>query len=166
MAEGKKAYLKSKYTVGTEANYLFKEIAWDTQKYPWLQWRWRVEKFPKGAKILDSNLSDAGAQVYMPGQVAAARPPKHFWATQDPIGTKLVQGNAIFGRLYGEVIRSGGPTGVWHTEVRNVYEDFKKAFGDPPPAKAQGIAVLSDGDQTNTEAEADFDDFEALQKKK
>jgi hypothetical protein len=39
------------------------------------------------------------------------------------------------------------------TEERNVYEDYKRAFGEEPPM-ISGIAIMTDTDNTGESAEA------------
>jgi hypothetical protein len=48
--------------------------------------------------------------------------------------------------------------GAWLAERRNVYEDFKKLFGEEPPP-AGGIAVMTDTDNTGESAVAYYDDI-------
>lgn len=156
-------FLKSRWLPGTEANALKKNLSWDAKEFPKLRWKWRVQKFPTGAKITEGKKSDAAAQVYLlwkgfPTYYVI----KYFWATDDKVGTLLEQGTPFIGKLRGLVIRSGGKVDEWHTETRNVLEDFAKYFGGDPPGKVKGLAILSDADETKTQSEADYDDFEIL----
>lgn len=158
-------FLRSRWIPGTEANALKKSFDWDIGEFPYLKWKWRVQKFPTGAKILEGKKSDAAAQVYLlwkgfPTYYVI----KYFWATDDTVGTLLEQGTPLIGKLRGLVVRSGGKPGEWHTETRNVAEDFRKYFGGDPPGKVRGIAILSDADETKTQSEADYDDL-AVSKK-
>lgn len=165
VTEDNHRFLRSSYIPGTEAKYLYREVDWDSEKYPFLRWKWRVRKFPKGAKILNPKISDAGAQIYVlwryfPRYFVL----KYFWAADEPADSTFKDGNALMGYLFGTILRSGPPMNEWQTETRNVAEDFQKAFKQKPPGKVRAIAVLSDGDETNTPSEADYTDFEALKK--
>lgn len=165
VAEGKLNFVRSKYIVGTEAKYLYREVDWDSAIYPYLRWQWRVRQFPKGAKILDPKVSDAGAQIYVlwrffPRYFVL----KYFWAADEPAGKTFKDGNAFIGFLFGNILRSGGKLNDWQTETRNVAEDFEKGFGQKPPGKVRAIAVLADGDETKSPSEADFANFEILKK--
>jgi len=165
VTEAKNTFLRSRSLAGQEAKYLFKDFSWDTQATPWLQWRWRVNRFPKGARVAESKVSDAGAQIYVLWRIGRRNYViKYFWS-EDRVGTELNQGNILFGKLYGLVIRSGGPLNQWQTEIRNVGADFQKAFGLAVPKTTRGLAVLSDADETKSEAEADFDDFQSFESK-
>jgi hypothetical protein len=58
------------------------------------------------------------------------------------------------------IVVEGGPSrvGAWCEEERNVYEDFRLAFGEEPPAVA-GVAIMSDSDDTRSAATAFFGDL-------
>ena len=58
------------------------------------------------------------------------------------------------------IVVESGPTKVnaWMTEARNVYEDYKRAFGEEP-AMMSGIAIMTDTDNTGESAEAYYGDI-------
>ena len=57
------------------------------------------------------------------------------------------------------VTQSGSQrVGEWVTEERNVYEDYKEAFGEEPP-NISGIAIMTDTDNTKESATAYFGDI-------
>jgi len=60
-----KSFLRAHFMTGTKGQPVHKTFNWDSKKYPFLNWKWRVNKFPEGAKILDSDKSDAAAQLYV-----------------------------------------------------------------------------------------------------
>ncbi len=161
--DGGRSVLRESHILNSEALYRYKEIEWDVAVYPYLTWRWRAQKFPKGAKVLDSKVSDAVAQVYVlwkKGRRSFVI--KYFWSGGDEPGDTINQSNFIFGKLYGLVLRNTTTVNEWFRETRNVREDYRLAFGEYPSTNARGFGVLSDGDETNTESEADYADFEAL----
>ena len=57
------------------------------------------------------------------------------------------------------VLRTGPPTGVWQTESVDLVRDYREAFDSDPPDHAEGIGVMTDGDQTKSESIGDYDDF-------
>ena len=84
----------------------------------------------------------------------------HFGLTTPilPIGTR--HRRAGIGRPHVIVLESGTEKlDQWVSESVNVYKDFIKAFGKEPPKNAVGIGVLTDGDDTKTNSEGDYDDF-------
>lgn len=162
LREDGRSFVRSSYLPGTEAKYISKEVDWDCKEYPVLRWRWRARVFPTGARILESRLSDAPAQIYVvwkKGRRVSLI--KYFWAAAENVGVSFEQSSIFFGRLYGLIIRSGGPLGEWHAESRDVVQDYRNAFNEDPPDHVSGIALLSDADETKSLAEADFTDFEA-----
>jgi hypothetical protein len=60
------------------------------------------------------------------------------------------------------LVRSG-PEGMgeWVSEQRNVYEDFKKMFGEEPEKITQ-VVIYTDADATGATAEAYYGDIEFL----
>lgn len=47
---------------------------------------------------------------------------------------------------------------TWVTEERNVYEDYKSAFGEEPPM-ISGVAIMTDTDNSGEAAEAYYGDI-------
>jgi hypothetical protein len=47
---------------------------------------------------------------------------------------------------------------MWVEEQRNIYEDYKKAFGEEPPL-INGVAIMSDTDNTKERAVAYYGDI-------
>jgi hypothetical protein len=147
---------KADFTLVSEG----KEIKWDATRYPILKWRWRVHRFPKAAKVLDPKRSDAPAQVYVVWRdFPIYYVIKYFWSTDDAPGAQLEQTSLFAGRLWGVILRSGGAADQWQSEQRNLLQDFRDAFKRQPPGMVRGLAVLSDGDETKSESQADYDDF-------
>jgi hypothetical protein len=57
------------------------------------------------------------------------------------------------------VLRNGtSPLNQWVTEEVNVYEDYKKLFGKEPD-EVRAVGILTDADDTSSEAMADYDDI-------
>jgi hypothetical protein len=76
----------------------------------------------------------------------------YIWERRVPAGT--VVPNAYTDRVRMIVVESGADrVGQWVTEQRNVYEDYKRAFGEEPTA-ISGIAVMTDADDTGERATA------------
>jgi hypothetical protein len=60
------------------------------------------------------------------------------------------------------VVRSGpADLGRWVQEERNVYEDYKKAFEEEPPM-INGVAIMTDTDNTKEAATAYYGDIQFL----
>jgi hypothetical protein len=160
-----KVVLKGRYLPDTRGTTFIKKVTWDVSSNPIIQWRWRVQKWPPGAKTDDDSKRDAAASVYVTlkdgykGLVI-----KYIWSEQEKVGTQYKRGRwNPMGSLVGEVVRTGGKTGEWVTERRNVIEDFERLYKRKYTGlSGGGIGVMSDGDQTKSQPEADYADFEAL----
>jgi hypothetical protein len=57
------------------------------------------------------------------------------------------------------VVESGAvKLNQWVNEERNIYEDYKKAFGAEPPM-ISGVAIMTDTDNTSESATAYYGDI-------
>ena len=135
----------------------------DIFETPILSWKTRAHILPKNANEDKSDKNDSVMSVYVVfdfGHVLFKKVPKsirYSWSSTLPEGTKL---SKLFGNQKIVVVKSGREdTGKWVTFQRNIVEDYRRLFGDDPPAKPLAILILSDGDSTGNEAKADYDDF-------
>jgi hypothetical protein len=133
---------------------------WDLKKHPILRWKWRVHELPKNASE-DSSRNDAAASVYViwkSSLIMRVKSIKFTWSSTLAAGTHLKK---RFDNDHVHVLRSGeSGKGEWITESINVRElaaKYHPGENDPP----LGIAVLTDGDATQSPASADYADFVA-----
>lgn len=150
-------YLKIK-TIGGNTS-LGMRFDYDLDTYRYLRWRWRVHRLPTGAREDRRRFSDSAAGVYVvfSGRMRLNRIIKYVWSTSLEQGA--VTESPFNRRTKIVVLRCGeGAAGSWVEEVVDVTGDFRRLFGtDPPPV--EGIAVMSDSDNTQSDVEADYDDF-------
>ena len=123
---------------------------------PILEWRWKAVVLPRGGDSRHKATDDQAAQVY----VGWERFPKevrsqligYVWDTTVPVGT--IAKSEKTGTVTYLVVRSGpAELGKWHTERRNVVEDFRKIYG-AAPAAPDLVSVSIDSNDTNTSAES------------
>jgi hypothetical protein len=70
----------------------------------------------------------------------------YIWESKAPRET--IVPNPYTDRVKMIVVESGDEyAGVWREEQRNIYEDYKKAFGEEPPM-ISGVAIMTDSDNT------------------
>jgi hypothetical protein len=81
----------------------------------------------------------------------------YIWESQAAQGT--VVPNPFTDRAMMIVVESGSEKlNQWVTEERNLYEDYKRAFGEEPPA-ISGVAIMTDTDNTGESAVAYYGDI-------
>ena len=152
----------------------------DPKKYPVLRWRWKVANLigkadparksgddyparlyitfrrdPSAAGALDRAWSALGRTLY------GVEPPfagiNYIWERALPKGS--IVPNAYTDRMRMIVVESGpDQVGRWVTEERNVYEDYRRAFGTEPPM-ISGLALMTDADDTAESATAWYGDI-------
>ena len=129
--------------------------------YPVLRWRWRATKLPRGANERVKATNDSAAAVYVVfDNRILPRAIKYVWSASLPAGMQFDSPVYWRGKV---VVLQHGPAaaGEWREETVNYYEDYKKMFGFEPD-EVVGIALLTDSDAVESEAEAAYDDFRLL----
>lgn len=163
--EGGNQFLRYEGTDAKHLNFpLLDKESLNIYKHPVLKWKWRIHELPIGGNEDNDDRNDVAASVYVVfdmGRVLFRKVPKsirYTWSSSLPAGTEL---SKFFGNQKIVVMGSGQEgLGEWHTFERNIVEDYKRLFGDAPPETPIALLVLSDGDDTNSETKADYDDFE------
>lgn len=155
----------------------------DARELPVLQWRWKVPRLIEGANNARRNAEDAPVRVLLSfdGDIASLPledrmffdrvraftgydPPyatlMYIWENQAAPGAIIP--NPHSGRIRMIVADSGSArTGTWKLESRNVYEDYKRAFG-AEPGRIKAIAIMTDTDNTGASVEAYYGDIAFL----
>jgi Protein of unknown function (DUF3047) len=133
-----------------------KRVNVSTLKYPVLSWKWKVIALPEGGDFRRSNTDDQAAQLFV--AFASRKIIVYLWDTTAPQGLISDAWAPPFTKVKAIVVRSGpAETGKWLTETRNVYEDFKKLFGEEPPP-ITGIRLQINSQHTETKGESLFAD--------
>ena len=162
------------------ASGLTRAVSIDPKQYPVVQWRWKVENVLKNGNVMEKDGDDYPARLYITfaydsskagffertqyeayrlihGQYPPLGAINYIWEARTPAGT--IVPNPYTARAMMIVIQSGeAKVGQWVTESRNVYEDYRKAFGEDPPL-ISGVAVMTDTDNTGESAVAYFGDI-------
>ena len=139
-------------------------VSFTLREYPLLSWRWRVVELPAGADEREAATNDSAAGVYVvfKGSFGGLLPRvlKYVWSAHEPRGSVFPSPRYANAQIV--VLESGsGGAGNWQTEVVDMAEDYRRVFRAEPP-ELQGIALLTDADDTGSRAVADYDDFRAL----
>lgn len=162
------------------ASGLIREIKVDPQEYPIVEWRWKVKNILKKGDVRQKEGDDYPARLYITFEYDPQRlsfmerakyglvkalygqyPPlaalNYIWESQAAQGTMVP--NPFTARAMMIVVQSGGEKlNQWVTEERNLYADYKKAFGEEPPA-ISGVAIMTDTDNTGESAVAYYGDI-------
>jgi hypothetical protein len=169
----------------SSASGLTKEIRIDPREYPIIRWRWKVDNLLKAADVTTKEGDDYPARLYVtfeydPDKVGFGKRAKYragrlifgdipiaainyVWDAKAEQGLFIDNAYTDFAKMV--VIRSGAQgVGSWKDEERNIYEDYKKAFGGEPPM-INGVAIMSDTDNTKESAVAYFGDIVFLKAK-
>lgn len=157
-------YLRFKGKRGKHLNFpLLNRPNLNIYQTPVLTWRWRVQNLPDGAREDDKDLNDSAAGIYVVFDMdkvlfkKVPRSIKYVWSSTLPENEVV---SNLFGRQKVVIVESGEQNlGEWRSFSRNIVEDFKNLFGENPPDKPIAILILSDGDNTDSMVEADYDDI-------
>ena len=159
---------------------LTRDITIDPKEYRVVQWRWKISNLLKKSDVTQKDGDDYPARLYITfaydsGKVSLFEKAKYetarlLYGQYPPLGalnyiwdTKAAKGtivpNPYTARVMMIVVESGaGDVNRWVTEERNVYEDYKAAFGEEPPL-ISGVAIMTDTDNTGEAATAFYGDI-------
>lgn len=163
----------------SSASGLTKEVRIDPKEFPIVRWRWKVENLLQKSNATRKDGDDYPARLYItfeydPDKVSFGKKLKYkagqalfgdipigaisyVWETKAPVGAIIDNAYTDFVKM---VVVESGPSniGLWVDEERNIYEDYKKAFGEEPPM-INGVAIMSDTDNTKERATAYYGDI-------
>lgn len=147
-------------------------------EYPVLEWRWKVDGVVEEGNARTKEGDDYPARLYVTfdyddlgvvDQVKLAalrllgydeiptRALNYVWANR--VDRYTILENAYTDWVMMVAVRSGREnTGEWVAERRNVLADYRAAFGGEPPA-VNGIAIMTDTDNTGGDATAYYGDI-------
>ena len=163
----------------SSASGLARKVSIDPREFPILRWRWKVENLLEKSDIRRRHGDDYPARLYVtfdydPAKLGFSRRAKYraarllfgdipaaalnyVWDTRAPAGTVADNAYTDFAKMI--VVRSGAQSvGTWVDEERNVYDDYRKAFGEEPPM-INGVAIMTDTDDTRESATAYYGDI-------
>lgn len=142
-----------------DSSTISREIEVDVRKYPILQWRWKVVTLPPRGDARKAATDDQAAQLYVgfPRFPAAVRSRiiGYIWDSNAPAGA--IFPSTKVGSITFVVVRSGdADLNKWITETRNVYEDYKRIYGEEPGESVGAVSISSNSQNTGSRAAAFF----------
>jgi hypothetical protein len=139
-----------------------RELHVDLREFPFLNWRWKAVRLPRGGDVRKSATDDQAVQLYVAfnstGFPAALNTPTigYIWDNEAPQGWTGRSDQIGGGKLRYMVLRNkADPVGEWYAESRNIQEDFRKLFRDLKglDAVTYGIQIHINSQHTKSEAE-------------
>jgi len=162
------------------ASGLTRAIKINSKEYPIIQWQWKVSNILKKGDMHKKEGDDYPARIYITfeydpnklgffekakyeavkllyGQYPPQGAINYIWESKAPVGT--IVPNPYTDRVKMIVVESGeAKLNQWVNEERNIYEDYKKTFGEEPPM-ISGLAIMTDTDNTGESAIAYYGDI-------
>ncbi len=139
-------------------------LDWDLETHPLMQWDWRALRLPPEAREDRDAINDTGAGIYVffafeGFLIKRPKAIKYTYSSTLPVGTVI-----NYGKLKVVVVSSAAEDamGDWQTITRDVAADYRALFGGSPPRRPLLIRLWGDSDNTNSIAEADFDNIRLL----
>jgi hypothetical protein len=138
-----------------------KEFSFDIRKYPYLTWKWKATRLPKGGDVRKRETDDQAGQIYVlfprfPSMINT-RSMGYIWDAAAPAGTAGT--STAYSKMKYVVLQSGPEKlGQWIRETRNVYEDYKKYFQENPP-EVGGVLLYINTQHTQSSAEIFYGDI-------
>ncbi len=139
------------------ASGLYYKIKYDPEQYPYITWQWKVDNIIASGDATRKSGDDYSARVYV------VFPAFFFWNTRainyiwaNKLPKEQAVPNPYTGNNIMISVESGdSEAGKWKTATRNLYEDYKRAFGEKPP-EVGAIAIMTDTDNTGESATASY----------
>jgi hypothetical protein len=136
---------------------LYRDVVVDLAELPVLTWTWKVLKLPAGGDGRLASRNDQAAGVYVvfprwPSPLTRSDVIGYIWDTSAPADTSFTHPRVDNIKLI--VVESGRQQmGQWRRHQRNLADDYAALFNRKPPRVGK-VAVMSDSNDTRTDAEA------------
>jgi len=170
----------------SSASGLIFPVSIDPREYPYLHWQWNVPALINRADNTRRATEDSPARIVIAFDGDKSKLPleerifadqfkmitkqefpyatlMYIWENRAPVGSVIE--NLHTSRIRMIVADSGDANlGQWREQTRNVYEDFRRAFGEDPP-RIKSVGIMTDSDNTGEEAEAYYGDIAFLRRR-
>ena len=143
---------------------LIYKMKFDVYESPMISWDWMVSKFPEKKPAAGApndgwiERDDYAARVYVifsNWNFMNIKTLEYVWDQDLPAGKVMT--SPYFENIKIIVTESGNKNrNAWVVEERNIFEDYKTAFGKNPPRFVGAIALMTDSDNTVSTAEAAY----------
>ncbi len=166
----------------SSVSMVMREFGADVNQYPMVTWRWKLGTLPKGADNESGSKEDAAARLVLvfegdrsnlplrdrtvmevgdslSGRTMPFATLMYITSSTAPVGTIISNPHT---RRVQMVVASRADEGLghWQAMTRDVVKDYRAAFNNEEPGKLHAYGVMSDSDNTETEAEAWYGDIQ------
>jgi hypothetical protein len=165
------------------ASGLIHRLDLDPRTYPLLTWRWKITDLIAAADNTQRSTEDSPVRVVVTfagdmdnlsmddrlfsdqvrlftGQQMPYATLMYIWENRAPVGTVIP--NRHTSRVRMLVTESGrDKVGLWQEVTRNVYEDYRRVFGEEP-GQITAIGIMTDTDNTGANTHAYYGDMQFL----
>ena len=139
----------------------------DPKEYPTLKWSWKINHTIKKGDEKTRSGEDFAVRVYVifsRGFFSKTRSICYVWANKLPKGEHVA--SPFTSKIITVAADSGEElAGQWTFHERNIYEDYRKFFGEEPP-KIGGVALMTDSDNTGESAVGYYGDISLVRSPK
>ena len=137
------------------ASGLTRKLTFNPAVYRYLRWSWKINGTVVGGDERTKQGDDYAARIYVvfPGRFFwQMRAINYIWANKLPKGSFVP--NAYTANAMLIAVESGpDKAGQWIHVQRDILADYRRVFGEAPP-EAGAIAIMTDTDNTGSEASA------------
>jgi Protein of unknown function (DUF3047) len=142
------------------ASGLLKKVDLDPRNYPILSWSWKIGHILKREDVTKKTGDDFAARVYVvfPSVLFwRTRAINYVWSAYLPKNSAVP--NPYTGNAIVLAVESGQENvGSWVNEKRNIYDDYKRIFGEEPP-RVGAVAIMTDTDNTGDDVTGWYGDI-------
>ncbi len=170
-------------SASSSASMLRKDLRIEPEQLNALNFSWQIQKLIEGADMAQRDYDDSPVRLVLAfdgdrsqfspknamlselTHALSGRPMPYatlmyVWCNQRPVDS-VIQ-NPRTDRIRKIVVESGaGRLNQWITYERNIRADYEKAFGEPPGALI-GIGLMTDSDNTRSQAQAWYGPIELI----
>jgi Protein of unknown function (DUF3047) len=142
------------------ASGLYHNVVVNSSELPVIKWSWKIKNTLPAENPYRKDGDDFAARVYVvfPGRFFwQTRALVYVWSDKLPVGTTVSSSFTSNAAII--AVETGNRlAGTWRNESRNYVEDYRAAFRTSP-ADPEAVAIMTDCDNTGSEAIAWYGDI-------
>ena len=135
----------------------------DLKKYPYMSWKWRVDRLPANADGDDPDRDDQAIGIYVgSGSTFSQESVALRWETKTRKGkTGFVKYGMGAVKVHWRCVRNE-KDGLkrWYVDECNIYEELKKIFDGKVPTENLAITISANSQYTGTSSDASLEYIE------